>query len=170
MEIRKERPSDTKSIELLTYQAFENHPHHAPNAAPTEHKIIQHLRDSGVLTLSLVAVEHDDIIGHIAFSPVMINGEDSQWYGLGPLSVLPSKQRQGIGRELILAGLTLLEKAGAEGVVLLGEPDYYGRFGFRADPRLTLADVPPEYFLIKPFRAEIPVNQGNVTYHPAFYL
>ncbi|PKH04908.1 GNAT family N-acetyltransferase [Moritella sp. Urea-trap-13] len=169
MKIRPEIKSDINAIAALTYTAFENHPHHEVGAKPTEHLIVNNLRDSGALTLSLVAEDETGIIGHIAFSPVQIAGIDCAWFGLGPVSVIPWQQGKGIGGKLINAGLDILKVQYAEGIVLLGEPEYYGRFGFKAHPNLTLADVPAEYFLIKLLcenNADIPA--GEVNYHPSF--
>lgn len=174
MKIRTETTADHNVIETLTYRAFENHPHHAPGAKPTEHLIINTLRDAGVLTVSLVAEDDTGIIGHIALSPVAINGVTTNWYGLGPVAVVPARQGEGIGRQLIEASLTKIKSQNAAGVVLLGEPEYYGRFGFETHANLTLKGVPPEYFMIKSLYnddcatadKEIPV--GEVTYHAAF--
>jgi len=169
MKIRTEKSSDINAISALTYQAFENHPHHAPGAKPTEHLIVNNLRDSGALTLSLVGEDETGIVGHIAFSPVKIAGVASNWYGLGPVSVKPQQQGRGIGGQLITMGMNILKEQGAEGIVLLGEPEYYGRFGFKVHSNLTLADVPAEYFLIKSLsddKAVIPA--GEVIYHRAF--
>jgi len=174
MTIRTEITADNNAIETLTYRAFENHPHHAPGATPTEHLIINKLRDAGVLTVSLVAEDDTGIIGHIALSPVSINGVASNWYGLGPVSVIPERQGEGIGRQLIEASLAKIKSKNTDGIVLLGEPDYYGRFGFETHANLTLQGVPPEYFLIKSLCNDdstatdkaIPV--GDITYHSAF--
>lgn len=184
MNIRKENGTDSAQIEALVYQAFENHPHHEPGAKPTEHLIVNRLRDNGVLTLSLVAedtalvvegtallgdgIAPRSLVGHIAFSPVMINGIASNWFGLGPVAVTPDQQGKGIGRALIEAGIARLKDQGADGLVLLGEPDYYHKFGFEADNNLTLADVPAEYFLVKPLN-KAPVPVGEVSYHSSFY-
>lgn len=167
MKIRTESSSDTTEIESLTYRAFENHPHHKPGAKPTEHKIINKLRDNRALSISLIAEDETGIIGHIAFSPVHVNGEPSLWYGLGPVSVMPERQGEGIGGALIREGLSQLKALGAEGSVLLGEPEYYGRFGFEAHSNLSLPDVPAEYFLALPLANTIPT--GDVTYHAAFF-
>jgi len=166
MIIRKENASDINAIERLTYQAFENHPHHEVGAKPTEHLIINNLRADGALTLSLVAEDKSGIVGHIAFSSVNINREISSWYGIGPVSVSVERQREGIGGTLIRAGIAELKMLGAGGVVLLGEPQYYGRFGFKSDPRLVLPGVPAEYFMAQVFDSEMP--SGEVSYHPSF--
>lgn len=169
MKIRTETTSDFNAIEALTYQAFENHPHHAPGAKPTEYLIINQLRDGGALTLSLVAEDETGVVGHIAFSPVVIGGAASNWYGLGPISVIPDYQGKGIGGQLIKVGLEQLKAQGAEGVVLLGEPEYYGRFGFNSHNNLTLPGVPAECFMMKQLRGDQSVlPAGEVEYHQAF--
>ncbi|RTR39709.1 N-acetyltransferase [Shewanella canadensis] len=167
MKIRAENHSDITEIETLIYRAFENHPHHEPGAKPTEHLIVNKLRDAKVLSLSLVCEDQTGIIGHIAFSPILINGEESVWYGLGPVSVTPERQGEGIGGALIREGLSRLKTQGIEGVVLLGEPKYYGRFGFESQPNLTLPGVPSEYFLAISLANNIPTSE--VAYHSAFF-
>ena len=167
MKIRAENHSDIAEIVALIYRAFENHPHHEPGAKPSEHLIVNKLRDAQVLSLSLICEDQAGIIGHIAFSPILINGEESVWYGLGPVSVIPERQGEGIGAALIREGLAQLKAQGVKGVVLLGEPNYYARFGFESLPKLTLAGVPAEYFLALPLANNTPT--GEVTYHSAFY-
>jgi putative acetyltransferase len=88
------------------------------------------------------------------------------WFGLGPLSVLPVHHRQGVGSRLMREALRILRATEAAGCVVLGEPKYYGRFGFRAEPTLILPGAPPEYFQAIAFGASHP--QGTVRYHPAF--
>lgn len=169
VKIRVEKNSDHSRIESLTYQAFENHPHHAPGASPTEHLIVNKLRENGALSLSLVAEDDAEIVGHIAFSPVTIGGEAGNWYGLGPVSVLPNRQGERIGSQLIEAGVATLQKQGAGGIVLLGEPGYYGRFGFKTNENLILPGVPAEYFLIQSLADnETPLPSGEVAYDSAF--
>lgn len=167
MKIRHENHSDIKEIESLIYRAFMNHPHHEPGATPTEHLIVNKLRDVNALSLSLVCEDETGIIGHIAFSPILINGEESHWCGLGPVSVIPERQGEGIGGALIREGMSQLKSQDIEGLVLLGEPEYYGRFGFVSQPKLTLADAPPEYFLALSLSNNTPT--GEVAYHSAFF-
>ena len=162
MEIREESPGDEAAIAALVAAAFAG----APHSAGTEAAIVAALRAAGALSLSLVAVEGGAAVGHVAFSPVAIGGRACGWLGLGPLAVLPGRQGGGIGGALVRAGLARLRAAGAAGCVLLGEPGYYRRFGFRAEPGLSLAGVPPAYFLALPFGAAVP--RGPVTYHAAF--
>ena len=162
MDIRKEQNCDIQGIYDVTKAAFENHPH----SNQTEPDIIDSLRESGALAVSLVATISDEIVGHIAFSPVSINKANLGWYGLGPVSVMPTRQKQGIGAKLIETGLHHLKGLKASGCVLLGDPNYYRRFGFACDENLTYPGVPPEYFQCLSFGAPIP--QGKVTYHSAF--
>lgn len=155
--IRPERPQDAAAIGDLTTRAFAA----AAHASGTEAA----LRASGRLALSLVAEHGGAIAGHVAFSPVTI-GDAAGWFALGPLSVAPQRQRQGIGAALIGQGLARLHAAGARGVVLLGDPGYYGRFGFAADPALRYPGAPSEYLLRQVLRGETPA--GQVVFDPAF--
>ncbi|MBN8950441.1 MULTISPECIES: N-acetyltransferase [unclassified Rhizobium] len=162
MEIRLEEPKDAEAIRRITKAAFASIEH----SSQTEAEIIDALRSAGALTISLVATEEADVIGHIAFSPVMIEGEHLGWYGLGPVSVAPDHQKKGIGALLIREGLSRLAKAGAKGCVVLGEPDYYKRFGFENDPGLVLEGVPAEYFMRLVLDGSAP--SGRVDYHQGF--
>ena len=162
--IRSETPNDHEAIEQLTIAAFAGKPYSDSN----EHLIIKGLRAAEALSLSLVAEKDGSILGNIAFSIVKINGEDKGWYGLGPVSVLPVFQRQGIGSALIHEGLIQIRDMGARGCVLEGNPDYYRRFGFKSYPKLIYEGVPAAiYFMALPFGNEVP--DGKVEFHPAFY-
>ncbi len=162
MEIRAERRGDEAAIAAMIEAAFDQ----AEHSDGTEAMIVERLREAGALTLSLVADADGDLVGHIAFSPVTIAGDDVGWFGLGPVAVSPGRQRRGIGDRLIRAGLGQLQAMGAAGCVVLGEPAYYGRFGFVSDPRLTYPGPPPEYFQALCFSGSAPT--GEVAYHPAF--
>ena len=164
MPIRPERQEDIAAIRGVHLAAFADHPH----SRQTEHLIVEALRAANVLSLSLVAESEGQVVGHVAFSPAWIDGLDCDWQILGPVGVLPAFQRQGIGKELILAGLQALRERRSPGCVLLGSPAYYGRFGFRRVPELKLEDVPEEYFLCLPFADAIP--RGTVTHHSAFFI
>lgn len=166
MVIRCEETGDHAAISEIVYAAFLNHPQHAPGSLPTEHKIVDALRESGALTLSLVCEERGEIVGHIAFSPVLVNGEMLGWYGLGPVAVRSDRQRGGIGSALIREGIRLLEEDGAVGFMLVGDPDYYRRFGFIARPELTIDNVPAKYFLCLSTTGGVP--SGRVTFSDAF--
>ena len=168
IKIRDERATDTAAISALTTAAFAD----APHSDGTEAAIIDALRANEALTLSLVA--EDDagaIVGHIAFSPVVITDADGNkaqdWYGLGPVSVAPALQGEGIGAGLIRKGLARLKTSGADGCVLLGDPAYYARFGFMADAGPTYPGPPPEYFQALAFPGHA-MARGVVTYDAAF--
>jgi putative acetyltransferase len=118
------------------------------------------------LALSLVAVDNDRVIGHIAASPVSISDGTDGWYGIGPVSVTPEWQGRGIGSQLLRRAVAELQGTGAAGCVLLGDPRCYARFGFRPEAALVLPDVPPEYFQAMSFCAVVP--KGRVSYHEAF--
>ena len=163
MQIRTERPGDADAIGRITAAAFERKPY----SSGTEPRIVDALRQAGALTISLVAVlDGKEIGGHVAFSPVMIGGQPGRWYGLGPISVAPHLQRRGIGQALVRAGLQRLDALNAEGCVLLGDPVYYGRFGFVSDPALTYLHKPSPHFQRLVLRGTPP--SGDVSFHPAF--
>lgn len=162
MRIRNERPADADAIHALVAAAFRD----APHTSHTEHFIVAALRNAGQLAVSLVAEEDDGIVGYVAASPVSISDGTQAWYGLGPVAVSPARQAQGIGRRLVEQALQALRGLGAAGCVVLGEPAYYGRFGFRAEPALGLPGVPPGYFQALSFGGALPC--GSVSYHEAF--
>lgn len=160
--IRNETGLDVSAISDVTVAAFNtleisNH---------TEQFIIEALRADHALTVSLVAEMDGRVIGHIAFSPVTISDGTPDWYGLGPVSVSPEYQRQGIGKALIREGLTQLRERQARGCCLVGHPEYYKKFGFDNLPGLVHEGVPPEVFLAMSFDGNIP--QGTVTFHEGF--
>ncbi|WP_256327264.1 GNAT family N-acetyltransferase [Variovorax sp. EL159] len=165
MLIREERAGDAAAIECVTVAAFAD----AAHTSHTEQFIVNALRRAGQLTVSLVAQvgEDEEIVGHVAVSPVSISPSGAVgWYGLGPISVVPGRQGQGVGAALMKAALERLRQAGAAGCVVLGEPAYYGRFGFVARPGLVLPGVPAEYFQAVCFGGAWP--EGDVQYHDAF--
>lgn len=163
MIIRHERAGDEAAIATLTIAAFAGHPH----SDGSEPAIIRNLRAAGALSLSLVCEQGSDIVGHVALSPVRIDGEDRGWFGLGPISVLPAFQRRGIGSALMRAAIARMRDRQAGGCVLVGDPAYYSRFGFAAREALVLPDVPPAVFLALPLSRETP--SGIVSFHPAFH-
>jgi putative acetyltransferase len=160
--IRPEQTRDHAAIAQVTRAAFAGNPY----SQQTEAFIIEALRAAGALALSLVADHDGQVVGHVAFSHVDVSDGSGGWYGLGPISVFPPCQRSGIGSALIERGLADLRARQAAGCVLLGEPAYYGRFGFRQARSLRLEGVPPEYFLVLPLAGEEP--SGAVAYHPGF--
>lgn len=160
--IRAETSTDVDAIRDVTIAAFNtleisNH---------TEQFIIEALRAAKALTVSFVAELDGRVVGHIAFSPVQISDGTPGWYGLGPLSVLPEYQRQGIGKALVRDGLEHLNVLGAGGCFVVGHPDYYTKFGFEHVPSLVLEGVPPEVFFALHLAGPMP--QGTVGFHEAF--
>ncbi|OLP61435.1 GNAT family N-acetyltransferase [Xaviernesmea oryzae] len=162
MLIRPETAEDVSAIRALTKMAFAK----VAYSSGTEAEIIATLRAADALSLSLVAEDAGTILGHVAFSPVRLDGRDEGWVGLGPISVRPDRQGQGLGGALIRTGLKQLQQLGAQGCVLLGDPAYYGRFGFRAVDGLFYEDAPAEYFLALAFDGQMPA--GQVDFHEAF--
>jgi len=163
-EIRPERSPDAAAIRELTDMAFRG----AKHSSGTEGAIIDALRTAGALTLSLVATMDGEIVGHVAFSPVTFDGVDIGWLGLGPISVRPDLQGEGIGSALINEGTGHLRRLGVPGCVLLGDPNYYRRFGFESDPAIRYQGVPPEYFMRISLDGSQPT--GDVAFHPAFSI
>jgi putative acetyltransferase len=162
MKIRSEAPGDETVIREITDAAFAGKLY----SSGTEGAIVDALRAAGDLSLSLVAEGDGRILGHVAFSPVTVDGAAVGWFGLGPVSVRPERQRQGIGSALIREGLAQLRERGAGGCVLLGARGYYQRFGFANDPGLRYEGAPPEHFMRLSFGDDAP--QGVVKFHPAF--
>ena len=160
--IRSETSADASAIAEVTVAAFKtlaisNH---------TEQFIIAALRAAKALTFSLVAEVDGRVVGHIAFSPVTISDGSPNWYGLGPVSVLPECQRRGIGRALIQEGISRLKDLGARGCCLVGHPEYYRRFGFQNIQGLGHEGVPEEVFFALSLDGHIP--QGIAEFHVGF--
>lgn len=166
MIIRKENPQDATLLSELHYAAFKDHPQHAPGAEPHEPGIVEGLRASGGLSLSLVGEEQGEIIAHVAVSPATIGEGSHGWYGLGPIATKPSRQGMGVGSALMRETLKQMQARGASGIVLAGDPHFYERFGFRRVAGLTYRTVPGQYILALAFTQESPV--GEIVFHPAF--
>jgi putative acetyltransferase len=162
--IRPELLNDAVAIRRILEAAF-------PTAA--EARLVERLRESGNLRISLVAEVDGAIVGHIAFSPVAIEGVASEANGVGlaPLAVVPDHQRRGIGSRLIREGLAACQRAEYGYVVVLGHPEYYPRFGFTRADRRRLGN---EYGADEAFMAlelrngGIPTRGGLVRYGPEF--
>ncbi|HGW4115858.1 TPA: GNAT family N-acetyltransferase [Serratia marcescens] len=166
LQLRHETPDDIAAIEAVTIAAFAD----APHTSHTEQAIVRALRAANELTLSIVAEEHGQVVGHVALSPVAITDGQGQsapgWYGLGPISVLPRRQGHGIGSRLMEQALAELRAMQAAGCVLLGDPAYYARFGFQAHAGLQLPGVPPGYFMALTLQGTVP--EGIAHYSDAF--
>jgi len=161
--IRDEQAGDEAAIRAVIERAFAGTEH----SDGTEADILDRLRADPIPLLSLVAIEAEGmIIGHIAFSPVTISDGSAEWWGLGPLAVLPGSQRHGIGRALVEMGIARLCEHDAAGCVVLGDPAYYARFGFAHDPGLAFPAAPSPFFQRIIFAGATP--QGIVSYAAAF--
>jgi putative acetyltransferase len=163
--IRLETPEDKASIRHVNEEAF---------GQKEEAGIIEKLRNRGVLTISLVAVQDDRTVGHIAFSPVKVESERSSFeaIALAPMAVLPAYQRKGIGSQLVRSGVKECQHLGHEIIVVLGHPNYYPRFGFvPAKPKGITCEfeVPDEAWMILELReGALAGRQGTVSFQPEF--
>jgi len=160
--IREEASDDADCIDAVNRAAFLDHPF----SQQTEHLIVRGLRESGALTLSLVATVQGAIVAHVAASPVTIDGHEANWCGLGPVSVMPYHQRRGIGSALVRSALRRLRDAGRGGCVVLGDPAYYRRLGFAPQPGLAYPGALPEHFMAVAWQGTAP--DGLAAYHAAF--
>lgn len=160
--IRSETSADVDAIAEVTATAFKT----LAISNQTEQFIVAALRAAKALTLSLVAEVDGRVVGHIAFSPVTVSDGSSNWYGLGPVSVLPEFQRRGIGGALIREGISRLKDLGARGCCLVGHPEYYKRFGFQNVPGLVCEGVPEEVFFA--MLLDGPLPEGVVEFHEGF--
>lgn len=163
MIIRAERTDDVAAIRTVVQSAFAS----VPYSDKTEHLIVERLRHAGALSVSMVAVIDGSVVGHIGFSPISLSGNDEGWYALAPLSVSPNHQSVGVGSELVKAGLVQLKDVGANGCVVVGDPAYYGRFGFRHFGQISAEGIPAEYFTALALRGSVP--SGIVRFHPGFF-
>ena len=160
--IRNETQGDIFAITEVTIEAFKT----LEISKHTEQFIVEALRTAKALAISLVAEMDGRVIGHIAFSPIAISDGTPNWYGLGPVSVLPEHQRKGIGKALIEEGLTRLKDMNARGCCLVGHPEYYRKFGFRNVSGLAHEGVPQQFFFALSFDGHTP--QGTVDFHEGF--
>jgi len=161
--IRPEEPRDYPAIYDLTKRAFAP----MPFAAGDEQELVNVLRDAGALSLSLVAEQDGEIIGHIALSPAAHESGEEDWFVLGPISVEPALQRKGVGGALIAEAKAWMKANKARGCVLVGDPSYYPRHGFLPACAHAPANEPPEYFMVLARDGAIPT--GRFGFHSAFY-
>jgi putative acetyltransferase len=164
VKIRPERPADIPGIRAVNTMAFET---------STEADLVDALREQAEPTLSLVADDGDALVGHILFSPVTLLGHpELRIAGLAPMAVVPARQRQGIGSALIHDGLERCRPLGFGAVVVVGHPEYYPRFGFKAGSLFDLGceyDVPDDAFMVLELEKGILTGKsGTIQYHPAF--
>ena len=163
--IQHETLADFEAIRTVNLRAFEQ---------SNEGNIVDTLRVAGALTISLVALHDCQIVGHIAFSSVTIESEDGSFnaLGLGPMAVLPEHQNEGIGSQLVEAGLKECLRLGHEIVVVIGHPEYYPRFGFVPAGPSGIKwehEVHEDAFMFVELNAgALAGRTGVVKFHPAF--
>ncbi len=162
--IRTETPEDYLQITDVIDQAFKGKPY----AGGDESEYVLRLRALGALVLGLVAERNGEFAGHIAFSPVTAEDGSANWFALGPVAVYPRFQSEGIGGQLIEAGLGKMKANGAAGCMLTGNPDYYQRFGFEFSEQHCPLNETPAYFMIKRL-SDAPPPIGRLNFHAAFY-
>jgi len=162
IEIRPEHPNDVGAIRELVTSAFFGMPY----ADGSEADLVEVLRAQTALSVSLVAQLEDAIVGHVAFSPARTSDGIPGWYALGPVAVLPARQRAGIGSKLVRTGLEAISELGAVGCILTGSPAYYSRFGFSPAPQSAPPEERSEYFMVKLLGGQLPV--GVIHFHEAF--
>jgi len=162
MNIRPEQPGDIDTIRIVNLEAFET---------AVEANLVDALRNTDIDLISLVAEENGEIVGHILFSPVTVDG-NIRVMGLAPMAVLPGWQKKGIGTKLVHEGLKACGNAGYKAAVVLGHAEYYPRFGFVPSVNYGIKseyNVPPEVFMVKELQAgALEHTKGIVKYHQAF--
>lgn len=164
LEIRNEEPGDINALDRV---------HHAAFRRNQEGELVRALREDGALRISLVATVSEHPVGHIAFSPVTpaIEGAATAPLGLGPVGVDPEHERRGIASRLVQAGLEAAAAAGAPYIVVLGDPAFYGRFGFRPAAEYSLSgefEGGEAFRILVPEGGQAPAADSTVRYHPAF--
>lgn len=162
--IRPEAPADVAGIQAVLRSAFET---------GLEADLVDALREQARPLASLVAVIDDAVVGHIMFSPVTLSSDPQvALMGLAPMAVTPDRQRQGIGTALVRAGLDACRHLGTVGVVVLGHPEYYPKFGFVRASTLgwrSEYEVPDEAFMaIELNPGTLGGKPGTIRYHAAF--
>ncbi|BCL70981.1 putative acetyltransferase [Vibrio nigripulchritudo ATCC 27043] len=164
MLIRTEAPADILPIQQLIKQAFPTH---------AEAELVSRLMENGQRTLSLVACSDEgEVVGYILFSPVTLEQQDYNWQGLAPLAVKEEYRGQGIASELIKEGLSSLAELGYPACVVLGEPEFYGRFGFESAAKYgmdTQWELPEGAFQIQELmEGELDGKSGKIFYSQEF--
>ncbi|RLD11079.1 MAG: GNAT family N-acetyltransferase [Chloroflexota bacterium] len=164
MLIRNEEKKDKIAVRAVNAAAFET---------TAEAELVDALRVQAHPIISLVAEENGEIIGHIMFSPVSLEGHPNlKAMGLGPLAVIPEHKRESTGAALVRAGLERCKEQGFDAVVVLGHPLYYPAFGFLPSTRFGINceyDVPAEAFMALELQpGTLDGKTGIIKYHPAF--
>ena len=159
--VRRESIGDRDAIRSLTARAFSG----LSFSDETEPLVIDALRAANALSLSLVAVLREQIVGQVTFSELGSPAQ-SGWLALGPVSVEPPLQRRGVGSQLIEAGLQAIREQGVKSCILVGNHRYYHRFGFVVVPAFAPSQYPPQHFQVLRFGDSFP--DAPVAFHPAF--
>ncbi|WP_129793757.1 GNAT family N-acetyltransferase [Sphingosinicella sp. CPCC 101087] len=155
--IRPERPGDEAAIASVIERAF---------GRPDEARLVERLRADGDSVVSLVAEAEGELAGHVLLSRM---SAPFRALGLGPVSVAPERQRSGVGAALIGDALALARSGGWDAAFVLGDPAYYGRFGFRADLAACFASpYAGPYLMLLPLAPPLPAAGGRIDYPPAF--
>jgi len=161
IEIRDEQPDDIDAVREVNRQAF---------GQPDEGRIVDALREHDGVLVSLVAVIHGTVVGHIMFSPLTVGSLVGA--GLGPMAVLPEYQRRGIGSRLVRQGLERLRRDGCPFIVVIGHPEFYPRFGFQPAGARGLScqwEVDADAFMVAVLNADVSGNlAGMAKYRPEF--
>lgn len=161
--VRPEAPEDSEGVRAVHLAAF-------PTAAEAD--LVARLHRDFDSEISLVAEQSGDIVGHVMLSRMAVAGGGRVWraLGLGPVAVLPGSQGGGVGSELIRASLAIAAALGEEVVFVLGEPDYYSRFGFSAEAAEPFDSPYAGPFLMALWlRTDVdPPGSGSAAYAPAF--
>jgi putative acetyltransferase len=164
MQIRPEEPKDSSNVYTVNESAFDT---------PAEANLVEALRREAHPIISLVAEDEETIVGHVMFSPVTLIGHpDLKIMGLGPVAVVPERQRMGIGTILIKTGMEKCKELGFGAIVVLGYPEYYPRFGFIPSVRYGIRseyNVPEDVFMVTEFQPDyLQGSTGIIQYHPSF--
>ncbi|WP_122046000.1 GNAT family N-acetyltransferase [Vibrio atlanticus] len=164
MLIRTEAPADILVIDRLLKSVFKT---------DAEANLVMSLRENSHLTLSLVACSDEgEVVGHLMFSPLTLDGDDHNWQGLAPLAVKEEFRNQGIAKSLVEDAFSTLVDFGYPACVVLGDPAYYGRFGFKAASEFGLScvwDVPEGAFqAIELVEGAFAGHSGEIAYSPEF--
>lgn len=159
--IREEQPGDIAAIREVNRRAFRQ---------DAEGTLVDALRASGTVLLSLVATVGDDVVGHIMYTPLQVG--DVTGAALAPMAVLPDHQGQGIGSQLVRAGTRRLEETGCPFIIVLGHAHYYPRFGFTPASERGITcewEAPAEAFMLLVLdHARMASVSGRAVYRPEF--
>lgn len=164
LEIREEQPDDVPFVHKVNALAF-------PTEA--EANLVDVLRETARPLISLLAIDNDEVVGHIMFTPVQLLGSPSlNIMGLAPMAVVPAQQGRGIGTGLVKEGLKVCREIGVGAVVVLGYASYYPNFGFEPASHKNIYcefDVPPEAFMITELIVDyLSGAEGTIRFHEAF--